>query len=136
MCRFPRLSGFTLMELLIVVIIVSVLATIAYPVYTSYVIKSRRIDGTTGLMNLATSLESYYGDNNTYVGATLVNLGIANLPREFYNLQLTSLGATTYTITAVPQGSQATQDTQCGSFSLNEQGERAISGISTIADCW
>ena len=62
-------SGFTLIELMIVVAIVGILATIAYPSYTDYVIRGRIPDATSGLAAKRVQMEQFFQDNRTYVGA-------------------------------------------------------------------
>lgn len=132
-----KTAGFTLLELLITVLIVSILVAIAYPSYTSYVTQARRMDGKSSLLNMATLLERYYSNNNTYTGATLTNLGLANPTAQgFYNLQINTATATAYTLSAVPLGAQATNDTACASFTLNQLGQRGITGSGAVTDCW
>ena len=61
------LSGFTLIELMIVVVVISILVTVAYPSYQDHVRKGRRAEGKTALLKAAQVQERYYSDNNTYV---------------------------------------------------------------------
>jgi prepilin-type N-terminal cleavage/methylation domain-containing protein len=62
-----RSKGFTLIELMIVVAIVAILTTIAYPNYRDYVIRGQLVDGTTALAALRADMERYYQDNRTYI---------------------------------------------------------------------
>jgi type IV pilus assembly protein PilE len=62
-------TGFTLIEILIVVIVASVLAAIAYPAYTDYVIRSRLTEARTALADMRSRMEHYFQDNRTYAGA-------------------------------------------------------------------
>ena len=68
---FIQLRGFTLIEVMIVVVIISILAAIAYPAYQSQLQQSRRIDAQTALLELAQYMERYYTTNGSYTGATL-----------------------------------------------------------------
>ncbi len=130
-------KGFTFIELLVTVGIIGILAIIAIPSYLSYVTKAGRSDAKTSLLNLANLLERYYSQKNTYVGATIANLGLTNpTSGGYYNLEIANITATTYTIQAVPQGRQAANDTQCATFTYNQLGQRGITGNSTIAQCW
>src|SRR5450631_4724882 len=61
-----RSKGFTLIELMIVVAIVAILTTIAYPNYRDYVIRGQLVDATQGLSALRANLERYFQDNRTY----------------------------------------------------------------------
>ena len=131
------MKGFTLIELLITLLIICILAATAYPTYQSYIVSSRRTDAKSSLLNMANLMERYYSLNNTYVGATLANLGLANpTPQGYYNLQITSAAATTYTLTGVPIGAQATNDTTCASFTLNQLGQMGITGTGVASTCW
>ena len=60
-------TGMTLIELLIAMAIVGVLAALAYPSYTAYVIKSRRAEGQTALLEAMQHQERYYTENNRYL---------------------------------------------------------------------
>lgn len=132
-----KILGFTLVELSIVMAIVILLALIAIPSYNTYVTGGRRADGTTSLLNLAQQMERYFTENNTYVGATLANVGVSpTSPQSYYNLQILTATATAYTLQAVPQGSQATNDTLCSTLTLNQLGQKGESGTGTSADCW
>jgi prepilin-type N-terminal cleavage/methylation domain-containing protein len=65
--RHDRSKGFTLIELMIVVAIVAILTTIAYPNYRDYVIRGQLVDATTALAALRADMERYFQDNRTYV---------------------------------------------------------------------
>ncbi len=113
-----KISGFTLIEVMIVVVIMGVLVAIAYPAYTNHMLRARRADGQAALLNLSALMESYFTENNTYVGATPAALGITTASQQgYYSVSVTSATATSYTITAAPQGVQ-TADTTCGSLTL------------------
>lgn len=134
---FPSMRGFTLVEMLTVMVIVTLLISIALPTYTSYMTSTRRSDATTTLLDLANRMERYYTANNTYVGATLTLLGVpATTPSGYYTLALSNLAATTYTLQATPIGTQLTNDTQCGALTYNQLGTKGISGSGTAAACW
>lgn len=62
-----RRSGFTLIELMITVVIISILAAIAYPSYTRYVIQTRRSDAQIAIQQMANRLEKFFGYCNTYM---------------------------------------------------------------------
>jgi len=59
-------SGFTLIEIMIAMVIVSILAMIAIPAYQDSVTKARRSDGHAILLNIMNAQERYYTENNTY----------------------------------------------------------------------
>jgi len=64
-----RHSGFTLIEAMITVAIIAILAGIALPAYTNYVIRAKLVEATSALLAMRTKMELYYQDNRTYVGA-------------------------------------------------------------------
>ncbi len=78
--RGPKAKGFTLVEILVVVAIVGILATIAIPRFSSYRAKSYCAALKADLANLAISQEAYFYDNDTYLQATLTSGGGSNVP--------------------------------------------------------
>lgn len=130
--------GFSLIELMIVVLIIGIIVTFAIPSYKHVLEKSRRAEAQSALMELAAKMERYYTENHSYVGATLSDLNMpANTENGFYTLSLSNLAASTYTLTATPQGTQ-TADTKCSAFSLNQLGQKTVSGTasSPLTECW
>jgi len=129
--------GFTLLELMIVLVIIGILMAIAVPSYQGYVLRSHRADAHSSLLDIAARQERYVAQRNTYTtdiaGATGLNMGSANSKEGYYTLAVTVAPcasiANCYTITATPVGSQA-NDTDCPSLSYNS------SGTKTPAACW
>jgi type IV pilus assembly protein PilE len=132
-----KFTGFTLIELLVALVIIGILATIALPTYHAHVAKGRRVDGKSALLHLATRMEHYHQQNNTYAGASLAALGLSNpTAGGFYNLEIMTASAMDYTIAAIPLKGQATHDAACGSFTLDHLGRRSITGSSNLTACW
>tara|TARA_R110002095_G_scaffold45864_3_gene41092 strand:- start:2093 stop:2482 length:390 start_codon:yes stop_codon:yes gene_type:complete len=123
-----RNLGFTLIELMIVVVIIGVLASIAYPAYIENVRTAKRSTAQADLMEIASVLERYFTENNTYVGASIPT-GITS---DSYNYTdpIPDLSASAYTLTAVPQGDQ-TND-KCGTLTLSQAGAKT----PTTDNCW
>lgn len=109
-----KLKGFTLIELMITVVIVGILAAIAYPAYQNSVTQSRRADAQGALTQLNNAMERVFTQNNTYMpGGTAPTLGSgagAIFPSQapldgatkYYNLSISSITANTYTLRATP----------------------------------
>ena len=120
--------GFTLIELVIVVAIVAILATIALPSYTQHVLTANRTQARADVMQTAQALERWYSVNRTYLTSPLCGTAIAspsNGPVK-YNVVPNCTAAATFSIVATPQGSQ-TRD-PCGNSTLNQQG---VKGFTT-----
>ena len=140
MSRYKRIhslssTGFTLIELMIVVAIVGILASIAYPSYTEHVAKSRRADAQTALMELAQFMERRYTSVGSYLdGANAPTLPFTEAPKEgagkFYDLTLSAITATSYTLSAAPKGAAASD--KCGTMTLTNTGAKG----AALTDCW
>jgi len=133
-----RMSGFTLIELMIVVAIVAILAAIAYPSYINHITKTRRAAGAACAMEAAQFMERYYTTNLTYVGADLPDTQCMNEVEDHYTIQLEAAAtASAYTVQAIPQGSQDTRDTKCQTLSINQAGTKGETGsASSATECW
>lgn len=135
-------TGFTLIELMIVVAIVAILAAIAYPSYQAHVVKTRRTTAAACMLEAAQFMERFYTTHLRY-DQTRAGVAVA-LPgsqcqtdlQNFYVLQLNA-AANTYTVQAVPQGQQALRDTKCATLSVNQAGVKAETGsASSASECW
>lgn len=127
-----RQHGFSLMELMIAVAIIAILAAVALPAYTDYIIRSRLPEGQAGLAAGRVAAEQYFQDNRTYVGMPC--------PPDTARWAYTGCAgggptATTYTITATGQGELAGFV-----FTVNQANARATTGVpagwATNANCW
>lgn len=131
-----RASGFSLLEIVIVIAITSILSGISYVSYQHYVTAARRTEAKTALYELAHKLEHYYAENHTYKGATLAALQAAAVTENgFYALHIAAQEQN-YLLSAAPQKTQAEQDQKCGALTLDDAGRRQITGVETPANCW
>lgn len=139
---FSKHRGFTLIELMIVVVIVAILGGIALPSYQDHVVSSRRADAQGALMGLSQAMERYYTERGTYVGAA----DGSNVPTVYpstspsdgstvqYNLRVTTLTATNYVLTATPTGGQAGRD---GNLTLDSLGAKTWTNADGgVRNCW
>ena len=122
-------SGFTLIEIMVVVVIIGLLAAVAIPQYDQYVRNARRTAAMGCLMEQAHFMERFYSANMTYAGAAPP--ACPGEVRQFYNFNVANLGATTYTLTAAPGGVQAADP--CGNLSVDQTGNRLAAGGG---NCW
>ncbi len=101
-----RSRGFTLIELMIVVVIVGILVAIAYPAYQDNVRRTRQADAQAQIMAFGSALERYRGKHFSYDGATLSALAPELNANSDYSINFAIGGGDqSYTITATAQGS-------------------------------
>lgn len=130
-------SGFTLVELMIVVLVLGVLAGIAYASYDNATLASRRKAGATCLLEAAQFMERFYTTNLTYVGAALPASACRTELAGNYDIDIAAQTATTYSLTATPDGRQAAKDNaKCGTLGINQAGTKTRSGSLALAECW
>lgn len=134
-------SGFTLIELMIVVAIVGILSAIAYPSYVEYVKESRRSEARSNLLELAQFMERYHAANGRYVTVAGSNtapaLPYVKSPKDstskFYNLLIVGVNSNSYQLNAVPIGAMIGD--RCGTLTLTHQGiKNSTQGDKD--DCW
>ena len=139
----PPCTGFTLIELMMVLVIIGVLLSIALPSYKQSLFKARRTEAKTMLLDIATRQEQLMLDSSTYT-TELSDLGLTSLNESeekdqyFATLQSCPTGTikTCYVLTATPsEGSQQINDSDCTSFSVDSFGNKTATG-DTKNECW
>lgn len=126
-----KTAGFTLIELMIVVVIIGIIASFAYPSYVSNVTATKRSDGQVALMSAAQRLERCFTEFNAYNNANCAFN--ATSPGTHYAITVART-ATAFTLTATPQATQI--DPLCANLTLTHTGVQNISGTGTVAECW
>jgi len=141
-------NGFTLMELMIVLVIIGILSAIAFPSYQEYVRDSRRDLCAGELELLANAMEQSFSVLGNYPPAIPVGFapggaaGAVTCPIDggtpVYTFGVTpGLPNTTFLVTAAPIGPQANED--CGTLTVNQLGTKGMQGAAaglTVQDCW
>ncbi|MCH9770233.1 MAG: prepilin-type N-terminal cleavage/methylation domain-containing protein [Gammaproteobacteria bacterium] len=129
-------TGFSIMEIMIAITIVAILIAIAFPSYQEYIHKSHRIEGIHTLLAIQLAEEKYRVNNASYGSLTDVWGGVTSSENGYYNLSISNLSATSYTLTATATGDQAQDSegaTSCASLVISYS-----NGITskTPAACW
>ncbi len=141
-------AGFTLIELMIVVVIIGILAAVAYPSYQNYALRTKRSDAKSALTELANRQEKFYAQCNDYTGTVGGNfptsstvgacttgtpgLGVSTTSKDgYYTLSITVSSAPRYTLQAqAVSGKSQANDTGCTILKLNSLGAKEPAG------CW
>ena len=119
--------GFTLVELMVVVMIVAILGMIGLPSYRDYIQRSQRTEAKDALVRLAANQERHYLQNNTYT-ADLDDLGFDSglTDTGLYEIAVEAADQVSFRATAEPAaGSGMIADDECQEFSIDETGARA-----------
>ncbi|WP_150467262.1 type IV pilin protein [Francisella sp. SYW-9] len=127
-------KGFSLVELMVVIAIIAILASIGIPMYNNYVLRSHRSEATSELLAASNAADSFEIRNGSYPSDSNINSFYhANSQTGLYSLAYTSINSGSgYTITATAQGTQ-TADSPCINIQLQVNG--AIVDRTPTA-CW
>ena len=141
-----RSGGFTLLELMIVVVIVGLLAALAMFNYNKYGYRARRADGKEMLMRVASAQERYFTNFNQYADS-LTKLGFSatnscstlGASEKCYYVVSTANGTSkdtqSYLLTATPQAPSQSGDV-CKNLTLDNTGTKSYTGQQTNGNCW
>lgn len=150
-------SGFTLIELMIVVAIVAILASIAYPAYTSSILKGKRAEARTALMELMQQQERYMTQTNSYCafsntsGTTAAVAGCTTVPFKTFSGDNATNAAYFLSADACPPATTTTaadmkecvrvsavplrSDPEAGTLQMLSTGTKTCTGTKTSV-CW
>jgi type IV pilus assembly protein PilE len=142
--RHGRPRGFSLIELIIVMLVASILAAVAIPLYLNQVRESHRTDARSALMDLAGREERYFATQNTYTNDSTAlgyTAGGDTWPQTvgsgFYQIAQPTIAAAppSYSITATAVGTQA-NDTACATLTVTSTGQQTSTGTGSASTCW
>ncbi|MGD9000316.1 MAG: type IV pilin protein [Granulosicoccaceae bacterium] len=115
--------GFTLIELMIAVAVLAIIVGVAIPSYQNQIRKTRRADGRGALFDAAQALERCNTINGSYNHANCgANAFSATSPEGYYAIATTAITASTFTLSATPQGAQAADAADCPTLTLTNTG--------------
>lgn len=137
-----RSRGFTMIEVMVVVVVIGVLAAIAIPSYRSYIERGHRASAKTTLLEAAQFMERFRSANFSYAVPTSSPPAPPTLPGRLavsppegmarYTISVETPTASSFVLTATPQG---WTDTLCGNLTLNSLGQKGQS-LGDAATCW
>jgi len=137
-----RRAGFSLVELLVVLVIMGVLSAVALPGYTRYVQRGHRTEAMAALLESQHFMERYYSANGQYLSPAndlpLLPQRLQGIPSQGtvrYQLSVREATLNSYVLQAVPEGSMAGD--VCGSLTINQAGLRGVlNSTRSVAECW
>lgn len=135
-----KLRGFTLIEVLIVVVLIAVLAMMALPNYSQYVMRGHRAHARAALMKLAQWMEREATVRGAYPLAAEIPAGQFVVDGGRYTLVVSSETGWSHRLSALPVGAQAADP--CGSFHLDHTGQRSQGATAQVTEpldsrsCW
>ncbi len=134
-----RQRGITLIELMIVVVVISILAAVAYPNYQEFVARAKRNEAKAALLRLATNQERFYLNNNTFtddvreLGFSSDNNGDTSITEnDYYEIEVTAANASNFTATATYRFG-GPEVSRCEVFTINGRGDKTS---TPQTDCW
>ena len=133
--------GFSLIELMVVVAVLGILASIAVPSYQDYVLRSKLVDAVSSLSQLRVSMEQYYQDNRNYDAAPAApqgSCGISVAASSYFTYScVTTNGGQEFTITATGKSGGGADAFAYTVNQVNERNTTAMpSGWSSSSGCW
>ena len=132
-------KGFSLIEIMVVIVIISILTSIAAVSYRAYIVKARRTAAQEDLMQFQQRMEEYFSLNHTYgTGEKCAEVFPKNGPESGAFYELTCDLVSGYRLVATAQGTQNTSDGECTVMYLYRNGTRG--GGKTVTSgsnaCW
>ena len=132
-----KMRGITLIELMIVVVVIGIMAAIAYPNYREFAARAKRNEARAALLQIATNQERFYLQNNTYTcDMTRLGFPVANTfvtETGSYTVDVTACNANNFTAQAVFNVPGDPEAGKCGTFQIDG---RNVKSSGPYTDCW
>ena len=133
---YRKMRGISLIELLIVIVIIGIMAAIAYPSYRQFVTRAKRTEAKAALLQIAQNQERFYLQNNTYT-ADMTQLGFPVgagfiTDTDSYSITVTAADANDFSAVATYQMADA-EAGKCLTFNIDGRGGKTS---GPLADCW
>ncbi len=132
-----KIRGFSLIELMVVVAVVAIITSIAYPAYQDQMQKTRRADAKAALMDAAAKMERYYTQFGRYTATITANAGIsATSPENYYTITPGTIANQTFILRASPVVGSAQAADKCANLDINQAGIKGNSAGLPNNTCW
>ena len=130
--------GMTLPELLIMVTIVAILASIVLPSWNSLVKAARRADARNSLIFIQVEQERYRSSNGRYA-PSMNALGYSSYnstSRNYYSISIVSSSDAAFIASATPNTNGGQDNDPCGTFAVDQSGPTESGVYASISECW
>jgi type IV pilus assembly protein PilE len=132
-----KMRGITLIELMIVIVVIGIMAAIAYPNYREFVARANRNEAKAALLRIATNQERFYLQNNSYTcDMTRLGFPVANTfvtDSQTYTVDVTACDSNNFTAQAVYNIPGDPEAGKCGTFLING---RNVKQSLPDTNCW
>lgn len=135
-------NGFTLIEMLIVVAIIGIISAIAIPNYSSYVVRGKRTECRSAILQVMQQQERFFTQQNTYLAYTS---GAANVPMKQFSgesaassactIKAEACAAVTIAACALVTGTPVKADPEVANITMQTDGTKSCTGTDT-SKCW
>jgi type IV pilus assembly protein PilE len=123
-------NGFSLVELMIVVVVMGILMAIALPNYSDYVIRGKIPDATSALSTKRVQMEQYFQDNRSYVAGPACNADTTTSQHFDFSCSVAGT-ATNFTLQAVGKSAMAGF-----TYRLDESGNKSTAIAAPAPTRW
>ncbi len=138
--------GFTILELMVVMVVAAILAAVAFPSYTNYITRSKLTEAHSHLSDLRVKMEQRFQDARTYVGGPCAPTGASAAQIKYFDFTCPVATPPTATTFVLQAAGKAGTDVAGITYTINESNVRATvvtggsamanNGYGSNANCW